>query len=155
MADTPESPYALGEAGAAWWEWAWETPQAAKWDHGALYTVARRALLEDEHAAVGSFDPFALNEFFASLDLGEEESVQDALRELGRIIGRLQALATGRIAISKEMRELEGQLGFGAKSMAALGWKPEEKPVGSKLDELRARREKAAGGSASKAPMGS
>lgn len=152
---TPECPYALGEAGAEWWAWAWETPQAVKWDAGVLYTAGRRALLEDEHAAVGSFDPYRLNEFFATLDLGEEDSVQDALRELGRIIGRLQALATGRLAISREMRELEGQLGFGAKSMAALGWKPEEKPVGSKLDELRARRERAARGSAAKAPLGS
>lgn len=112
-----------------------------------LYTVARRAVLEDEHAAVGSFDPDSLSWFFSALELGDEDALQAALRDLGRIIGRLQALATGRVALSKEMRELEMQLGFGAKSMAALGWKPDEdKPKVSKVDELRARREKAARG---------
>ena len=144
----PACPYELGEAGSAWWAWAWGTPQAAKWDAGALYTVARRALLEDEHAAVGSFDPDALNWFFSSLDLDSEDAVQGALRELGRVIGRLQALATGRVSLSKEMRELEAQLGLGAKSMHALGWKPDEKPKGSKRDELRARRERKVGGPA-------
>lgn len=37
----------LGSAGAAWWEWAWHTPQAAAWDAGSLYVVARRARLQD------------------------------------------------------------------------------------------------------------
>lgn len=150
MLTVPECPYELASAGTAWWEWAWTTPQAAKWDAGVLYTVARRALLEDEHAAVSSFDPHALDWFFSSLDISEENAVQDAMRDLGRVIGRLQALATGRVALSKEMRELEAQLGFGAKSMAGLGWKTDEKkPEASKLDELRARRAARSGGAAS------
>lgn len=136
----PDCPYELASSGEAWWAWAWATPQAAKWDGGALYTVARRAVLEDEHAAIGSFDPEALSWFFSSLEIGDEDAVQSAMRDLGRVIGRLQALATGRVALSKEMRELEAQLGFGAKSMAALGWKADVKPEASKLDELRARR---------------
>ena len=48
----PDSPYALGEAGAAWWEWAWALPQACAWDDGALYAVARRAQLEDDMVAL-------------------------------------------------------------------------------------------------------
>jgi hypothetical protein len=37
----------LGEAGLAWWEWAWHTPQACGWSDGNLVTVAHRASLED------------------------------------------------------------------------------------------------------------
>lgn len=40
----------LGAAGIAWWRWAWKTPQAAAWDTGSLYAVARRATLEDSLA---------------------------------------------------------------------------------------------------------
>lgn len=43
----PPCPYSLSEAGEAWWEWAWHTPQAAAWTEGDLYTVAQRAFLED------------------------------------------------------------------------------------------------------------
>jgi hypothetical protein len=31
----------------AWWVWAWHTRQAAAWDDGALYAIARRARLQD------------------------------------------------------------------------------------------------------------
>lgn len=44
----------LGDAGRAWWRWAWRTPQAAGWDAGALMAVARRAWLEDQLAAVSA-----------------------------------------------------------------------------------------------------
>lgn len=159
MPEVPNCPYELGEAGFAWWAWAWETPQAAKWDAGVLYTAGRRALLEDEHAAVGTFDPDALNWFFSSLELGSEDAVQDAMRELGRVIGRLQALATGRVTLSREMRELEGQLGFGAKSMAALGWSGAPTPnpgadeEGDEVERARKRRaERIAGQSTAGAP---
>lgn len=46
----PDCPYELGKKGREWWEWAWHTPQAAAWDPGALYVVARRAQLEDSTA---------------------------------------------------------------------------------------------------------
>lgn len=46
----PKCPYSLGDAGKAWWVWAWRLPQAVKWDEGSLYFVARRAQLEDAHA---------------------------------------------------------------------------------------------------------
>lgn len=121
-----ECPYPLGDAGSAWWDWAWTTPQSVRWDQGALYTAARRAGLEDAYVVVESFDPYALSAFFEGYEvLAGEDRFHEQVRELGRIIGRLQALATGRVALSKEMRELEAQLGFGAKSMHALGWNPE------------------------------
>lgn len=41
----------LGDAGKAWWRWAWRTPQAAAWNAGHLFNVARRAQLEDVWAA--------------------------------------------------------------------------------------------------------
>jgi hypothetical protein len=44
----PACPYDLGEAGSAWWAWAWALPQALAWSVGDLYAVARRARLEDE-----------------------------------------------------------------------------------------------------------
>lgn len=37
----------LGDAGRAWWRWAWRTPQAAAWNAGHVWNVARRAQLED------------------------------------------------------------------------------------------------------------
>lgn len=50
---TPDVPgwISLGDAGAAWWEWAWHTPQACGWSTGNLVTVAHRASLEDELVA--------------------------------------------------------------------------------------------------------
>lgn len=44
----------LGRAGRAWWKWAWTTPQAAAWHVGHSVTVARRASLEDDLAALGA-----------------------------------------------------------------------------------------------------
>src|SRR5689334_856280 len=46
----PKCPYPLGDAGRAWWAWAWALPQATRWDVGSLYFVARRASLEDLNA---------------------------------------------------------------------------------------------------------
>jgi|GEM_PF-1887691 len=39
--------FALGDAGRRWWRWAWKLPQACGWGDGVLYTVARRAQLEE------------------------------------------------------------------------------------------------------------
>lgn len=52
----PKCPYPLGEAGSAWWKWAWHTPTAAAWNPGDLYAVARRALIEDHLAAATAKD---------------------------------------------------------------------------------------------------
>ena len=107
--------YALAKAGRAWWVAAWKTPQAANWDTGAMYVVARRASLEDDLAILDHFEPFDLAEF---LGIPPDE----ALRNLEFIIGKLKSMAGGRLAVMKEMRELEAQLGLGPKAMAALRW---------------------------------
>lgn len=43
----PKAPVTLGKDGRAWWSWAWRTPQAAAWNAGHVWNVARRAQLED------------------------------------------------------------------------------------------------------------
>jgi hypothetical protein len=103
----PVCPYELGVAGSAWWVWAWTTPQATRWDKGALYTVARRARLEDD-------------------------------------------VDSGKLAVEKEMRELDGKLGLTPKAMADLGWTiGEVKKEMDGLDQLASRRSaRLAGGSA-------
>lgn len=118
----PPEGYNLGEAARIWWKWAWATPQACAWDAGARYTVARRARLEDDLVAIGEFDPHALDWFFSSLDLSSEDAIWEAVRALGRIIGELQRLAGGKLAIEKEMRELDKRLGLDPKALAELRW---------------------------------
>lgn len=109
------SGYEFGEDARAWWSWAWKTPQAAGWSKGDLYTVARRAVLEDDLAALRRVetDDFDLAEM-----LGDEDG--EALRYL---ISRLKSLATGELQIGKEARELDDRLGLTPKGMAALRWK--------------------------------
>ena len=46
----------------------------------------------------------------------------DAFTTVRDLIGRLAALATGRLAIFREMRELDDRLGLTPKGMAALRW---------------------------------
>lgn len=43
----PPDTYELGSKALDWWGWAWTTPQACAWSDGDLFTVARRAQLED------------------------------------------------------------------------------------------------------------
>lgn len=131
----PACPYELGEAGLAWWTWAWTTPQSKRWDAGALYSVARRALLEDDMAALVLADDSGLLE--ALLDGANEDSI----RTIRWALGRLSGAATGNTGLSREMRELEGHLGLSPKAMAALQWKADdEKPKKSALDEIAERR---------------
>lgn len=131
----PDCPYALGDAGALWWEWAWKTPQAKGWDDGALFTVARRAQLEDERAAIDVADD---DDLIGSLLQGAED---EAIRRVQFALGRLAASAAGSATLSREMRELEKQLGLGPKAAKDLGFKAEEqKPQQSRADELASRR---------------
>lgn len=108
---TPDG-YRLGKQGRSWWSWAWKTPQAAAWDAGAVYVVARRAQLEDDVAALS--DVHGLDALDA---LGA-----DTAREFKFLIQRLAALATSKVSLLKEMRELDDRLGLSPKSMAALRW---------------------------------
>lgn len=112
----PECPYDLAAAGAVWWAWAWGTPQAAAWDSGALYVVARRARLEDDLAMLGFGEDFLeLHDLLAGADDEAVQRVEFALSTLKRS-------ATGKLAIEKEMRELDGKLGLSPAAMAALRW---------------------------------
>lgn len=114
---TPKPPlaYSFGPAAADWWAWAWHTPQACAWDDGQLFVVARRAQLEDDLKALADVDVNV-----AEL-LGFDEV--EASRQLDQLIGRLKALAGGRLQVAREIRELDDRLGLTAKGLAALRWK--------------------------------
>lgn len=132
----PKCPYELGDAGKAWWRWAWRTPQSEKWDVGATYTVARRALLEDDRAAAVIADEQGLLE--ALLEGADE----DAIKTVRFALARLAASASSGAALSREMRELETQLGLGPKATAAAAsWQTkDQEPKGDAIDELNKRR---------------
>lgn len=104
-------PYRLLPAGRAWWTAAWKRPQAVAWELGSFIdTVARRAILEDDLAAVPRSDT------------------------------RL------RLAVMREMRELDTVLGLNPKGLATLRWsivdlEPEiANPVEDELDKKRRAR---------------
>jgi hypothetical protein len=142
VTEPPDCPYDdLGEPGRSWWEWAWSTSQALKWDEGALYTVARRAQLEDYAAAMTFEDHLDLDDLLRGAD-------PEAVRNIEWALSLLKRSASGAVTLMKEMRELETQLGLGPKAMAGLGWKKEEQRK-DKLDELRDRRARRLGGAAS------
>jgi hypothetical protein len=130
----PESAQ-LQKAGAAWWKWAWSTPQSAAWDSGALYAIARRAQLEDDLAALDLVDDFDLAEL-----LGLEDN--DMLRSLERVIGRLKGSSGGRVALMREMRELDKRLGLDPKAMAELRWKIAEDEVPKQAERAAAPTER-------------
>lgn len=103
----------LGKAGAAWWRWAWRTPQAAAWSPGDVYAVARRARLEDDLAALEVIDNLDLIDLLAEEDVAR--TLEDALR-------KLKAIAGGKMAIVREARELDDRFGLTPKAMASLRW---------------------------------
>lgn len=106
----PEPPYELRAAGRAWWAWAYALPQACGWSDGDLYVVARRAALEDDLAALGAVQ---------GLDF---EDLGDRADHVRATVARVAALATGRLQVCKEMRELDDRLGLSPKGLAALRW---------------------------------
>lgn len=117
-APTPPVGAGLGAAGKRWWKWAWSTPQAAGWDDGSLYVVARRARLEDDLAAIDVVDEFSIGDF---LDFEEEH--RKVMRRLDDVLNRMKALAGGRMVLAREARELEDRLGLTPKGLAQLRWK--------------------------------
>lgn len=104
----------LGTAGVAWWKWAWSTPQACAWGvaAGMESWIARRASLEDDLDALAEVE---------GLDFGDLMSAESA-REFRDVVSRVAALATGRLQILKEMREMDDRLGLTPKGLAALRW---------------------------------
>jgi hypothetical protein len=140
--------YDLGDRGKAWWRWAWRLPQACAWSAGDLYALARRAELEDDLERASEPNP-------GGLDLLELFNAGDDPRELAQIIDftlrRLQQLAAGKLAIEREMRELDNRFGLTPKGMADLRWTivPDETSTGGAGDEdddevTRRRREREA-----------
>ena len=97
----------LGTAGKAWWRWAWSTPQAAGWSEGDMVTVGHRAQLEDDLTAKQRLD-------LSGVQL--DQDVKDAIRDLA-------GLASGRLQILRECRELDGRLGLTPRGLADLRWK--------------------------------
>jgi hypothetical protein len=120
----------LRKTGTAWWRWAWHTPQAAGWAPGMESLVARRASLEDDLAAAGDVESLELDEL-----LGAKSA------EVKEAIGRLAALATGRLVIFREMRELDDRLGLSPKGMATLRW-----TIADEDERPRAARKTSGGG---------
>jgi hypothetical protein len=53
-------------------------------------------------------------------ELREDEDEED--RRIAGVIRRIAAMATGRLQILREMRELDDRLGLTPKSLAALRW---------------------------------
>lgn len=122
LGPVPKCPYALGKPGKKWWKWAWKLPQAAAWDDGSVYFVARRSALEDDLAALDFGDYTELADLLAGAD-------DEAIRRVEWALGTLKKAASGRRAIEKEMRELDNRLGLNPKAMAELRWSievPEE-----------------------------
>jgi hypothetical protein len=104
--------HGLRKAGRAWWNWAWKTPQAAAWALGHESVVARRASLEDDLATLELVQGLDFDEF---VDRTAAAAVRTA-------VNRVAALATGRLQIVREMRELDDRLGLTPKAMAQLRW---------------------------------
>jgi hypothetical protein len=123
----PKAPeaYSLQKAAAAWWKWAWGTPQASAWDKGALYVIARRAQLEDELAALDDSEDVlerVHNSIMRILESEDPDDVPERLNYLGLLLAKLKALAGGRVTLLKEMRELDKVLGLTPKGLADLRW---------------------------------
>jgi hypothetical protein len=126
----------LGADGLAWWTWAWSSPEANGWSDSLIDVVARRASLVDDLAAlarVGSLDAWEL--------LACEE-----MAEVRALVGRLAGLATGRLQVLKACHDIDAQLGFGAKNLAALRWEivadaGTMSSVGPGADEVARQRE--------------
>lgn len=110
----PKCPYELGPDGASWWKWAWTTPQAYAWDAGSHYALGRRARLEDDLASLGFIDEVNLHDLLQT-DREAEKRVEFALMTLKRS-------ASSKLALEKEMRELDVKFGLTPESMAKLRW---------------------------------
>lgn len=111
----------LGPAGQEYWAWAWRTQEAAAWGTGAVDSVARRASLEDDLAAMElATDPRLRELLEDAWDTDQEverfmDLVEGAMRALGKAAG-------GRLAIIREIGKLDEVLGLTPKAKAQLRW---------------------------------
>lgn len=109
----PAAPSSLGRVGKAWWKWAWSTPQGAGWGVGcgAESLLERRSSLEDDLAAITQVE---------ALDVADVAGADWA--EVKAVVNHLAALATGKLAIMREMRDIDDRLGLTPRGLAALRW---------------------------------
>jgi len=107
--------YNLGPAGKAWWKWAWRLPQAAAWDDGALYAIARRAELEDQLAAINTPPELDLTDL-------DDASLLELKDRIDWVLRALKDAAGGSATVMREMRELDNRLGLNPKALAELRW---------------------------------
>lgn len=134
----PPARIELGPAGDEWWRWAWGTPQAAAWDGGGFdEVIARRAALEDDLAALAAVEGLDALAFLDALEHDDRRAAEGLVRSLA-------GLATGKLALVREARELDDRLGLTPKGMAALRWRvvhAADTEAPSTVDEVQARRE--------------
>lgn len=125
----------LGAKGRSWWKWAWRTPQAAAWSPGDYRALLRRAQLEDD---VEALDQAPVVDVADLLDVEPTERS----KELNWLIGRLAGMASGRLQVMREMRELDDRFGLTPKARAQLRWEVvEDEPVaGTGADDEMAKR---------------
>lgn len=134
-APVPPLSYKLGPAGKAWWKWAWRLPQAAAWDDGALYAIARRAELEDELAAINSQPELDLSDL-------DDQSLLELKERIDWVLRALKSAAGGSATVMREMRELDNRLGLNPKALAELRWTivddtPAKAPAPTKPSNVR------------------
>jgi hypothetical protein len=128
---SPRCPLALGKAGRAWWRWAWKLPQAVAWSDGDHYAIARRARLEDDVEAL-EFVGLDIDQLPAS----DDEGLRTYLEHVERLLRTLKRVAGGKLAVEREMRELDDRLGLTPKGIAALRWTiVEDQPAEAPVDE--------------------
>ncbi len=118
----PPAGYEFRECGRAWWAWAWKTPQAAAWNDGYLYAVARRAMLEDDLDCIRRIDSGSFDDL-----LGETED--DTRDQVQWVVSALRAIAGNELGLMKEARELDDRLGLTAKAFGQLRWQIKDEPV--------------------------
>lgn len=122
-APTVPKPYRLGEAGRAWWKWAWKQPQAVHWEAGHLYVVVRRSLLEDELDALDQADPIDLHGALReALDGESVQPLEDIADRVEALIRGLRRVAGGSGSVMRQMAAHDKALGLTPKGMADLRW---------------------------------
>lgn len=113
--------YKLQKVGRAWWNWAWKLPQATKWDDGALYVVARRAQLEDDLITLDDAEGFDVESILGSFD-EDFKGEKELKTHIEVLVHKLKSMASGRVSVMKEMRELDNRLGLNPKALIDLRW---------------------------------
>lgn len=120
--EIPEPPpdYDFLKPARSWWSWVWRTPQAAAFGTGSLYSLARRAQLEDDLWLLEKADEFDLG---ALMEISDK---REMLQNLEFMLRKLKALAGGKASLLKEMRELDKRFGLDPKALSENRWTVEE-----------------------------